>query len=63
MQSERAFYGTKYKRLSQCRFTNWPTGDAPTRALEAHQLQVLLAGGDADAARGAPQWRPVKPAV
>jgi len=51
------------KRLSQGRFMHWPTGDTPIRALEAHQLQVLLAGGDADAARGAPQWRPVKPAV
>ena len=51
------------KRLSQGRFTYWPADDAPTRALEAHQLQVLLAGGDADAARGAPLWRPVKPTV
>ncbi len=51
------------KRLSQGRFLHWPTGDTPTRALEAHQLQVLLAGGDADAARGAPLWRPVKLAV
>ena len=47
------FCDTKYKRLSQGRFTHWPAGDAPARALEAHQLQVLLAGGDADAARGA----------
>jgi transposase len=51
------------KRLSQGRFMHWPTGETPTRALEAHQLQVLLAGGDADAARGAPLWRPVKAAV
>jgi transposase len=51
------------KRLSQGRFMHWPIGEAPTRALEAHQLQVLLAGGDAEAACGAPQWRPVKPTV
>lgn len=51
------------KRLSQGRFMHWPTCDTPTRALEAHQLQVLLAGGDADAARGAPLWRPVQAAV
>lgn len=47
------------KRLSHGRFMHWPTSDAPIRALEAHQLQVLIAGGDAEAARGAPQWRPV----
>jgi transposase len=47
------------KRLSRGRFSSWPSGDAGSRALEAHQLQVLLAGGDADAARGAPVWRPV----
>jgi transposase len=48
------------KRLSQGRFMHWPTSDAPLRALEAHQLQVLLAGGNAEAARGAPLWRPIK---
>lgn len=51
------------KRLSQGRFQHWPTSETPIRALEAHQLQVLLAGGDADAARGAPLWRPVPLAV
>lgn len=51
------------KRLSQGRFPYWPGGDTPSRALEAHQLQVLLAGGDAEAAGGAPVWRPVKVAV
>lgn len=51
-----------HKRLSQGRFMHWPTNDRPTRALEAHQLQVLLAGGDAVAARGVPLWRPVRPA-
>jgi transposase len=48
------------KRLSQGHFTHWPSGDAPSRDVESHQLQVLLAGGDADAASGAPIWRPVK---
>ena len=51
------------KRLSCGRFLHWPRSDAPSRTLEAHQLQVLLAGGDAEAARGAPVWRPVKVAV
>ena len=46
------------KRLSQGRFPSWPTGHESSRELEAHQLQVLLAGGNADAAVGAPAWRP-----
>lgn len=46
------------KRLSEGRFRHWPgeTG-AVQRELVAHQLQVLLAGGDAEATRGAPMWR------
>ena len=48
------------KRLSQGRFPYWPGGDAASRTLEPHQLQVLLAGGDAESAHGAPVWRPVK---
>ena len=48
------------KRLSQGRFTHWPSSDSASRPLESHQLQVLLAGGDAEAANGAPVWRPVK---
>ena len=50
------------KRLSDGKFCHWP--DAPgavQRELLAHQLQVLLAGGDADAAPGAPLWRPLGP--
>jgi transposase len=46
------------KRLSENRFRYWPDGGgAAQRELLAHQLQVLLAGGDADAASGAPIWR------
>ena len=48
------------KRLSQGRFPWWPSGTAASHALEAHQLHVLLAGGNAEAAGGAPVWRPVK---
>jgi transposase len=48
------------KRLSEGRFRYWPDGTrAVHRELLAHQLQVLLAGGDADAASGAPMWRSV----
>jgi transposase len=50
------------KRMSSGRFRYWP--GKPTEVskfLAAHELQVLLAGGDPDAARGAPVWRPVGP--
>jgi transposase len=46
------------KRLSKGRFPHWPSGGRGGRQeIVAHQLQVLLAGGDAEAARGAPGWR------
>lgn len=52
------------KRLSQGRFRWWPSSAAePGRFLQAHELQVLLSGGDPDAARGAPIWRPVAAAL
>jgi hypothetical protein len=55
-------FGVRYKRLSEGRFRHWPDGaGAAQRELLAHQLQVLLAGGDADATSGAPMWRPVDP--
>jgi transposase len=50
------------KRLSEGRFRYWPEGaGAVRRELLSHELQVLLAGGNADAARGAPRWRPIDP--
>lgn len=54
------------KRLSKGRFVHWPGAGAETptkRQLFAHQLQVLLAGGDAEATWAAPQWRPIVPGV
>lgn len=48
------------KRLSTGRFRWWPTSlTAAAQGLEAHQLQVLLAGGDPARAQGAPIWRAV----
>jgi transposase len=49
------------KRLSEGRFRPWP-GEAGSahRELFAHQLQVLLAGGDAEATSGAPTWRRIE---
>lgn len=47
-----------HKRLSTGRFRFWPRGGAgPARALEAHELAVLLSGGDFAAAQAAPVWR------
>lgn len=47
------------KRLSANRFRYWPAAgrSGRTRRLEAHELGVLLAGGDPEAAPGAPPWR------
>ena len=48
------------KRLSKGRFAYWPqNGSSATQALEAHQLGVLLAGGNPAAAKGSPLWRRV----
>lgn len=44
------------KRLSQGRFRFWPRGER-LRGLAAHELQVLLSGGDFEAAQAAPAWR------
>jgi transposase len=47
------------KRMSESRFRHWPDGSGPATSLEAHQLHVLLSGGDPEHAQGAPKWRPV----
>ncbi|MGH7105132.1 MAG: IS66 family insertion sequence element accessory protein TnpB [Acetobacteraceae bacterium] len=44
------------KRLSRGRFPHWPAGSG-TAALAAHELAVLLMGGDPTQARAAPTWR------
>lgn len=46
------------KRLSKGHFRYWPgrTGTVKHELL-AHELQLLLAGGDPDRARAMPQWR------
>ena len=49
-----------HKRLSKGRFRFWPIDDrAPSRVLEAHQLQVLLSAGDFEATQAAEPWRRV----
>lgn len=47
-----------YKRLSKGRFRYWPRGGGSGVKLEAHELQLLLSGGDPAAAKTAPApWR------
>ena len=50
------------KRLSSGKFRFWPLSakGEPASTLLAHQLHVLLSGGDPQAARGAPEWRRVR---
>ncbi len=49
-----------HKRLSRGRFKFWPgAGKSGGANLQAHELQVLLCGGDPSATRAAPPWRPV----
>jgi len=50
-----------HKRLSSGRFRYWPTdAGVDSRSLEAHELQMLISGGDFEAVRAAPEWRAVK---
>ena len=52
------------KRLSQGKFEHWPRGHSEVRReLLAHELAVLLAGGDPERTRAAPQWRRVCPSA
>lgn len=46
-----------HKRLSQGRFRWWPSSADGAAALQAHELQVLLCGGDPTATRAPPAWR------
>lgn len=52
------------KRLSSGHFHYWPRrSDAAGHELLAHELQVLLMGGDPSATRAAPPFRPVTPST
>ena len=46
------------KRLSKGRFVWWPTSKEATRALQAHQAQLLFAAGNPET-EAAPVWRKV----
>ena len=49
-----------HKRFSKGRFRWWPTSRTATTALEAHQLQRLIVGGDPAAPDAAPVWRRIR---
>jgi transposase len=45
------------KRLSSQRFRYWPTGAEASKVVEAHELQLLLVGGNPATAQAVPAWR------
>ena len=48
------------KRFSSGRFRFWPSSpDGAVTPLQAHELQVLLRGGDPATTKAAPEWRRV----
>lgn len=53
-------YWLCHHRLSKGRFKNWPEGKESAIDFEAHELQVLLCGGDPKATKVQPAWRPVR---
>ena len=46
-----------HKRLSSGRFRSWPTSQSAAKTLEAHELYVLLCGGDPARVQLPPPWR------
>ena len=52
------------KRLSQGRFSWWPSSNnKATQVLAAHQLMVLFSAGNPDRTGSAPEWRSVTPKI
>lgn len=51
------------KRLSKGKFKHWPKGNEKISELEAHELLILLRGGDPDEIETTPVWRKVKKAI
>lgn len=50
------------KRLSSGRFRFWPTSSTGAgKRLEAHELQLLVSGGNPAAGEAPPPWRRVSP--
>lgn len=50
-----------HKRLSEGKFRYWPSRAGESMSsLEAHELSVLLRGGDPENIRAAPVWRQIE---
>ncbi len=50
------------KRMSAGKFRHWPaSADGATSALQAHEFQALLWGGDPSRTQAAPMWRRLSP--
>ncbi|MBK8979609.1 MAG: hypothetical protein IPM29_27225 [Planctomycetes bacterium] len=56
---ERDAHAGRDRRLSSGRFRHWAASGDAAAALQAHELQVLLRGGDPTRTAAAPEWRPV----
>ena len=52
-------YWLAQKRLSRGRFVWWPQASEPAKALEAYEVQLLMAAGEVSRVRAAPMWRRV----
>jgi transposase len=51
-----------HKRLSAGRFRCWPAhGTSGAARVRAHELSVLIFGGDPSGTRVPPDWRPLNP--
>ncbi|MBI5383761.1 MAG: IS66 family insertion sequence element accessory protein TnpB [Verrucomicrobia bacterium] len=48
-----------HKRLSKGKFRFWPSSVDAGTAVRAHELAVLLSGGDPSATMAPPEWRRV----
>ena len=51
------------KRLSRGKFRHWPTSADAAKRLQAHELQVLLSGGDPMGTQAPEPWRRVEVAA
>lgn len=49
------------KRLSKGRFRYWPTDTSSSSMVAAHDLTILLRGGDPSSTDTSPDWRAVTP--
>jgi transposase len=46
-------------RIAEGKFPYWPTSASPMSAIKAHELYLLIRGGDPDAVRVQEDWRKI----